>query len=99
MEEQLTTSTGENTTLLRNAWVEALLKRLRTHIFHNPQLIKRSISSAPIPRRRLQSQKLAFILFFSLVLIPAGCSSNSAVTPLAPTSTVTSDEQVAGGPL
>ena len=58
----------------------------------------RSLSSAPGTRRRALSQQLAASLLVLLVLIAAGCS-NSAVTPLAPTSTVTSDEQAANGPL
>ena len=58
----------------------------------------RALLSAPDTRRRALSQKLAAPLLVLLALIAAGCS-NSAVTPLAPTSTVTSDEQAANGPL
>src|SRR5437660_12506506 len=98
MEDQLTLDTGETAPLQRVALKEALRDRPRTRFSPSRQLVMRSLSSAPGSRRRALSQKLVAALLVMLVLVTAGCS-NSAVTPLAPTSTVTSDEQAANGPL
>src|SRR5205814_9533015 len=87
MENQPTTDTGENALLHAVALEEPLQDDLRTRL------------SSPGSHRRLHSQKSVFVLLCVLVLITAGCSSGSAVTPLAPTSTVSSDEQAANGPL
>src|SRR6266566_4751705 len=98
MEDQLTMETGESATTQRVALEEALRDRPRTGFSLRHQMIMRSLSTTPGSRRRGLSQKLVAALLVVLVLIAAGCS-NSAVTPLTPTSTVTSDEQAANGPL
>ncbi len=98
MEDQLTMETGESATTQRVALEEALRDRPRTRFSLRHQMIMRSLSSAPGSRRRALSQNLVAALLVVLVLVAAGCS-NSAATPLAPTSTVTSDEQAANGPL
>jgi hypothetical protein len=98
MEDQLTLDPDESAPLPRVVLEEALRDRLRTRFSLRRQLVMRSLSSAPGSRRRVFSQKLVVALLAVLVLIVVGCS-NSAVTPLAPTSTVTSDEQAANGPL
>ena len=98
MEDQLTMETGESATTQRVALEEAVRDRPRTRFSLRHQMIMRSLSSAPGSRRRALSQNLVAALLVVLVLVAAGCS-NSAATPLAPTSTVTSDEQAANGPL
>ncbi len=98
MEDQLTMDTGECATLQRVTLEEALRDRLRTRFSLSHQLAMRALSSASCSRRRARSQMLVAVLLVVLVFIATGCS-NSAVTPLAPTSTVSSDEQAANGPL
>ncbi len=98
MKDQLTLDTGESAIVQRVASEEALRDRLRTRFSLRRRLVMRSLSSATGSRRRGLSQQLVAPLLIVLVLIAAGCS-NSAVTPLAPASTVTSDEQAANGPL
>ncbi len=99
MEDQLTMDTGEGAIVQRVALQEAARDRLRTRFSFRRRLVMRSLSTTPGTRRRGLSQKLVAPLLIVLVLIAAGCSSSSAVTPLTPTSTVTSDEQAANGPL
>jgi len=99
MEDQLTMDTGEGAIVQRVALQEAARDRLRTRFSFRRRLVMRSLSTTPATRRRGLSQKLVAPLLIVLVLIAAGCSSSSAVTPLTPTSTVTSDEQAANGPL
>lgn len=99
MEDQLTMDTGEGAIVQRVALQEAARDRLRTRFSFRRRLVMRSLSTTPGTRRRGLSQKLVAPLLIVLVLIAAGCSSSSAVTPLTPTSTVSSDEQAANGPL
>jgi hypothetical protein len=99
MENQPTTDIGEHPFLHTVALEDSLQDVLLTRFLFRRQLIMRSRISSPSSHRRLRSPKVAFVLFFVLALITTGCSSGSAVTPLAPTSTVTSDEQAANGPL
>ena len=100
MEDQLTTDTDTCTTLQPAALKKALQIRLQTRFLSGRQLSLRSNMFAPVSRRRRRvlSQKFVPVIFFLLAIFTVGCSS-SVVTPPTPTSTVTSDEQAANGPL
>jgi hypothetical protein len=99
MENQTTMDTGEHTFLHAVALDDSLQDDLRRRFLFRRHLIMSSRFSSPGSLRRFHSQKFVLVLLFVLALITAGCSSGSVVTPLAPTSTVTSDEQAANGPL
>ncbi|HEY6285233.1 MAG TPA: hypothetical protein VIX20_06185 [Ktedonobacteraceae bacterium] len=99
MENQTTMDTGEHTFLHAVALDDSLQDDLRRRFLFRRHLIMSSRFSSPGSLRRFHSQKFVLVLLCVLALITAGCSSGSAVTPLAPTSTVTSDEQAANGPL
>ena len=99
MENQTTMGTGEHTFLHAVALDDSLQDDLRRRFLFRRHLIMSSRFSSLGSLRRFHSQKFVLVLLFVLALITAGCSSGSAVIPLAPTSTVTSDEQAANGPL